>query len=230
MNQISELQKTLSHFLDWNKARIFCLSQILHALFQVRTVNLTQIAEAFQTSAKETSVYRRIQRFFKEFSFDKTFIIILVSKLFLLGEKCVLIMDRTNWKWGKSHINILTLSVEHFGIGIPIFWTVLNSGGSSGAEDRMTLMRKVIKILGVENIEVLLADREFIGEPWFRFLIEEKIPFIIRVKQNFLVKGVRDSYQVPIGELVKKLGKKKSNTKSLCCVMGSRSFCLSRIR
>lgn len=45
MNQISELQKTLSHFLDWNKARISCLSQILHALFRVRTVNLTQIAE-----------------------------------------------------------------------------------------------------------------------------------------------------------------------------------------
>lgn len=209
MNQIGELQKTLTHFLDWNKARISCLSQILHALFQVRTVNLTQIAEAFQTPVKEASAYRRIQRFFKGFSFDMTFIIVLVSKLFLLGEKCVLIMDRTNWKWGKSHINILTLSVEHFGIGIPIFWTVLNSGGSSGTEDRMNLMRKVIKALGVENIEVLLADREFIGEPWFRFLIEEKVPFIIRVKQNFLVKGIRDGYQVPIGELVKKLGKKK---------------------
>jgi len=209
MNQIGELQNTLTHFLDWNKARISCLSQILHALFQVRTVNLTQIAEAFQTPAKEASVYRRIQRFFKEFSFDMTFIIVLVSKLFLLGEKCVLIMDRTNWKWGKAHINILTLSVEHFGIGIPIFWTVLNSGGSSGAEDRMNLMRKVIKVLGVENIEVLLADREFIGEPWFRFLIEEKVPFTIRVKQNFLVKGIRDDYQVPIAELVKRLGKKK---------------------
>jgi len=209
MNQISELQKTLSHFLDWNKARISCLSQILHALFHVRTVNLTQIAEAFQSSAKEESVYRRVQRFFKEFSFDMTFIVILVSKLFMLGEKCVLIMDRTNWKWGKSHINILTISIEHFGIGIPIFWAVLSTGGNSSLEDRRNIVRKVINLLGVDNIEVLLADREFIGEPWFRFLIEEKVPFIIRVKECFLANGIREGYQVPLSELVKKLGRKK---------------------
>lgn len=209
MNRISELQETLSHFLDWNKARISCLSQILHALFQVRTVNLTQIAEAFQSSAKETSVYRRVQRFFKESSFDMTFIVILVSKLFLLGGKCVLIMDRTNWKWGKSHINILTISIEHFGIGIPIFWSVLNTGGSSSTEDRTSIVRRVINMLGVENIEVLLADREFTGMPWFSFLIEEKIPFIIRVKGGFLADGIRNVYRVPLSELVRKLGRKK---------------------
>ena len=209
MNRISELHETLTHFLDWNKARISCLSQILHALFLVRTVNLTQIAEAFQSSAKEESVYRRIQRFFKDYSFDMSFVVILVSKLFLLGAKCVLIMDRTNWKWGKSDINILTISIEHFGIGIPIFWAVLNTGGASSLEDRKKVILKIIHLLGAENIEVLLADREFIGEPWFRFLIEEKVPFIIRVKQNFLAEGIRSGYQVPIGELVKKLGKKK---------------------
>lgn len=209
MNRISELQETLFHFLDWNKARISCLSQILHALFQVRTVNLTQIAEAFQSSAKETSVYRGVQRFFKESSFDMTFIVILVSKLFLLGGKCVLIMDRTNWKWGKSHINILTISIEHFGIGIPIFWSVLNTGGSSSTEDRTSIVRRVINMLGVENIEVLLADREFTGMPWFCFLIEEKIPFIIRVKGGFLADGIRNGYRVPLSELVRKLGRKK---------------------
>jgi hypothetical protein len=118
-------------------------------------------------------------------------------------------MDRTNWKWGKSHINILTISIEHFGIGIPIFWTVLSTGGSSSLVDRMSIVRKVINLLGVGNIEVLLADREFIGEPWFRFLIEEKVPFIIRVKECFLADGIRQGYRVPLSELVKKLGGKK---------------------
>lgn len=42
MKQVSELQKTLFHFFDWNKARLECLVQILQALFAVRTVNLTQ--------------------------------------------------------------------------------------------------------------------------------------------------------------------------------------------
>jgi len=130
MRQISELETTLIHFLDWNKARISFLVQILQALFIVRTVNLTQIAQAFCSSAKEESVYRRIQRFFSGFSFDMSFIVILACKFFTWGEQCVLLLDRTNWKWGKSHINILVLSIEHLGIGIPIFWTVLRKGGN----------------------------------------------------------------------------------------------------
>lgn len=82
MKHISELHKILSHFLDWNKARLTCLAQILQAFFCVRTVNMTQIAEAFQTKVKGESSYRRIQRFFKEFSFDMSFIVVLVLNLF----------------------------------------------------------------------------------------------------------------------------------------------------
>lgn len=211
MKQISELQTILFHFLNWNKARISCLVQILQGLFLVRSVNLTQIAEAFKTAAKEESSYRRIQRFFKEFSFDMSFIVILVSKLFIMDEKCVLIMDRTNWKWGKKHINILMLSIEHFGIGIPLFWTVLDKAGTSSSQDRIDLLKRVIKRLGSEKIKVLLADREFIGETWFRFLIEENIPFVIRVKKNFMVEGIRNGYEVPIKELLKELGRKKKH-------------------
>lgn len=209
MTQISELSDILFHFSDWNKARISCLVQILQGLFLTRTVNLTQIAQGFQGKAKEKSVYRRIQRFFQGFSFEMSFIVVLVSKLFIMGEKCTLIIDRTNWKWGKTHINIMVLSVEHFGIGIPLFWTVLKKGGNSSTTDRIHILRKVIKAIGAENIHVLLADREFIGESWFRFLIEENTPFIIRTKQNFKVKGLRNGYAVPIVELLKKLGRKK---------------------
>lgn len=209
MQQISELQTILFHFLNWNKARISCLIQIIQGLFLVRTVNLTQIADAFQNSAKQISSYRRIQRFFKSFSFDMSFIVILVSKLFMLDEKFVLIMDRTNWKWGKKNINILMLSIEHFGIGIPLFWTVLNKDGTSSTKDRIRILKKVISKVGRENIKVLLADREFIGEVWFRFLIEANIPFIIRVKKNCLVDKIRNGYKVPIDTLIDNLGRKK---------------------
>src|SRR5271170_3185323 len=107
MRKISELETTLTHFLDWNKTRTSFLIQVLQALFIVRTVNLTQIAQVFSSSAKEESVYRRIQRFFSGFSFDISFIVILACKFFTWGEHCVLLLDRTNWKWGKIHINIL---------------------------------------------------------------------------------------------------------------------------
>ena len=110
MKQISELEKTLTQFLNWNKSRINCLVQILQALFCVRTVNLTQIAEAFQSSVKEDSSYRRVQRFFKEFSFDMSAIVPIVLNLFKLEGKFTLMMDRTNWQWGKKHINIFMLT------------------------------------------------------------------------------------------------------------------------
>jgi hypothetical protein len=60
----------------------------------------------------------------------------MVNKLFLISEPAVLIMDRTNWTWGKKDINILRVSIEHFNIGIPVYWVVLNKGGSSSFSKR----------------------------------------------------------------------------------------------
>lgn len=210
MHQISELKMILFHYLDWNKARVKCLLQLIQGIFLVRTVNLTQIAQVFQTPAKPDSSYRRIQRFFLGFSFDMTLVIVLILRLFTFGEKCALIMDRTNWKWGRHPINILMLSVEHFGMSIPLFWIVLKTGGSSATKDRMQMMRRVLKTFGLDRIQVLLADREFIGEEWFRFLIDSGVPFVIRVKQNSMVSGLRnDSTLVPIKEVVKLMGRRK---------------------
>ena len=92
MKQISELQNILSLFLNWNKARINCLTQILQALLQVRTVNLTQIAAAFQTNVTEESCYRRVRWFFTLFSFDLSAIVSIVFKLFPLEGKWLLVL------------------------------------------------------------------------------------------------------------------------------------------
>ncbi|MBS0650577.1 MAG: hypothetical protein JSR93_05395 [Verrucomicrobia bacterium] len=93
-----------------------------------------------------------------------SFVAVLACKFFTWGELCILLLDRTNWKWGKTHINILVLSIEHIGIGISIFWIVLKTRGSSGTKDRVKILKLVIKAIGKNNIRVLLTDREFIGE------------------------------------------------------------------
>lgn len=209
MKQISELEKTLSHFLDWNKARITCLAQILQALFHVRTVNLTQIAAAFQTDVKEASCYRRICRFFTDFSFDISSIVLIVLHLFPLGGKYLLILDRTNWKWGETPINILMLSIAYRGISIPLFWAVLDLEGNSSPEDRITLIKKILEKFGAKKVEALVADREFVGTKWFHFLLEQNIPFVIRIKRCFIAKGIREEGLAPISELCKGLGRKK---------------------
>jgi hypothetical protein len=208
MKHISELQATLSNFFDWHKCRLDCLGQIIQALFVVRTINLTQVASAFKSEVKEASSYRRVCRFFTGFTFDMSRLVLLVFRLFPLGNRFILILDRTNWKWGKTPINILMLSMAYRGIGIPLFWVVLNLEGNSCAEDRIDLLKRVVERLGISRIEALLADREFIGTQWFRFLIEHKIPFIIRVKQNSMVE-IGESGKLSIGRLRKWLLRKK---------------------
>jgi hypothetical protein len=210
MRHISELQKTLSDFFDWHKARISCLTQILRALFCVKTVNLAQIATAFQTNSQEESAYRRICRFFTGFSFDLSTIVPLVLRVFSLQGKHLLIIDRTNWKWGKSPINILMLSVAYLGISIPLFWAVLDLDGTSCLEDRSSLLEQVLEKFGLEKIEAVVADREFVGKEWFNFLIEKKIPFVIRVKGKFMAEGIRHNYPVPLQTLCKQLGRRKN--------------------
>jgi len=209
MHYTSELQTILSQSLNWNKARISCLIQILQALICVRTVNLTQIAAFFKSSAKQESSYRRARRFFSGFSFDRTVIIPMVLALFSLKKDLILILDRTNWKWGKTDINIMLISIAYKGIGIPIFWLVLSTGGSSSTATRIRVLKTVLKKIGVGRIKAFLADREFIGEAWFRFLKKQKIPFIIRIKQNTLSSGVIEGAQVPIIALWNKGAKKQ---------------------
>ena len=96
MNHVNELQRLLFQNLNWNKARIACLAQILQPLICARTVNLTQISSFFQSNAKQESSYRRVRQFFSGFSFDITVNIPLILSLFCLKRQVILILDRTN--------------------------------------------------------------------------------------------------------------------------------------
>lgn len=210
MHHVNELQRLLFQNLNWNKARIACLAQILQALICARTVNLTQISSFFQSHAKLESSYRRVRRFFSGFSFDITVIVPLILTLFCLKGQLILILDRTNWKWGKKDINILLLSVAYRGIGIPLFWSVSSHSGSSSTSERISILKKILQQIGHRRIQAFLADREFIGEDWFRFLKKAKIPFVIRIKKNTMTGGIRNYYLVPILELWKNRGRSKS--------------------
>lgn len=220
MHCINELQRLLSQNFDWNKARIACLAQILQALICARTVNLTQISTFFRSNAKQDSSYRRVRRFFSEFSFDVTIIIPLILALFSLKGQLILILDRTNWKWGKKDINILLLSVAYRGIGIPLFWSVSSSGGSSSTTERISVLKKVLQQIGHKRIHAFLADREFIGDEWFRFLKKAKIPFVIRIKKNTMAEGIRP-YPIPILELWKTRGRSKSIVNAPVLIWGN---------
>lgn len=209
MNHISELHTTLAQFFNWNKARLTCLVHIIQALFCVRTINLAQIATAFQTDCKEESAYRRVCRFFTNFSFDFSCIAPFIFKVFPLDRKCTLILDRTNWKWGKTPINILMLSIAYRGISIPFFWSVLDLEGNSCTSDRISLLKRALQQFPLERIEAVVADREFVGKEWFSFLINTNIPFVIRVKGAYKVFELGAHKSISIHQLLKSRGRRK---------------------
>ena len=98
-------------------------------------------------------------------------------------------MDRTNWEFGKAKINFLMLSVLGNGWSIPILWMLLPKKGNSNEEERIKLMNRFISIFGKGVIYDLLADREFIGDTWIGYLIEDEIPFDIRIRANMKVES-----------------------------------------
>ncbi|MES2998965.1 MAG: hypothetical protein V4700_06585 [Pseudomonadota bacterium] len=134
MNKISELKRILGESFDWNKARLDCFVRMLLALFAVRTVNLSELAVAFGSKAKVRSRYIRLQRFFKQFIFDYDILARWIFALFFSDKKSVYItIDRTNWFWGKSKINIFVLGIAYEGLAMPLFWQLLPKAGSSNS-------------------------------------------------------------------------------------------------
>ena len=192
MDHINELIVILNGSFNWNKARVTCFAKMLLALLTTRTVNLNKIACSMSSQAEQTSRYRRLQRFFSEFVIDFEMIAGFIFRLFFVTNgQWYLTIDRTNWQWGKSNINMLTLGIAFKGIAIPIYWTLLDKKGNSGTQERIALIQKFTHSFGKSCIAGLLADREFIGTEWFGWLITEQIPFWIRVKDNLLTTDSR---------------------------------------
>jgi len=189
MEEVSSLAKELKAHLPWHQARIIFLAQFLLALIVGRSTNLYRVAESFQTTALTESSYRRIKRFFGGY----TYCYEQLGKLILHWldlKKFELCMDRTNWKFGTKHINYLVVSVIWQGSSIPIAWVCLDKkGGNSNTKERIDLMEKVFKLIPAEKIDSLLADREFIGKEWFKWLDWKGVTCRLRAKENTQVVG-----------------------------------------
>lgn len=189
MDALSELMGSLKGSFKWNKARLFCLAGLLLALISVRTVNLREIAVAFVGDALLDSRYRRIRRFFSHFKIDYVVIARWIFGLYFSDQdKIYLTIDRTNWYWGKSKINVLTLGIAYEGMAIPLFWCALDKAGNALASEHIDILQRFVKVFGIGCIEGVLADREFGSNKLFAWCNSNKIPFYIRIKDNALVK------------------------------------------
>ena len=90
--------------------------------------------------------------------------------------------------------------------------------GNSDHFDRIDLIESFISVFGKERIEVLLGDREFIGDKWLLWLKSQNIKFVMRIKESnqyitnskgIFVKAKQLFYSLPKGQFVN-LGIRKS--------------------
>jgi transposase len=162
------------------------MSVMILALLESKSVNLARLCLTSQSNVLSDSMYKRMKRFIANSSFCPSQLISFIMNILNLDETITLILDRTNWKFGKTHINILYLAISYKGLGIPIVWTWLEDKkrGNSDHFDRIDLIETFMKMIDKTRIKVILGDREFIGFHWIHWLEENKIPYIFRLKEN----------------------------------------------
>ena len=99
----SELIEKIKEQTNWNRARIFVIVGLVVSIIILGRVNLKKIAKLLNPKQSSSANYRRLNRFFQHFRFDKTIIAHLLAS-FLPNEQWILSMDRTNWKFGDRFL------------------------------------------------------------------------------------------------------------------------------
>lgn len=147
---------------------------------KTRTSNLAKIANAIESEAESDSVYRQTQRFLK----NENKVSIHYLKLLKLNGQLKILIDRTEWKFGETWVNILTLSVAYKQVAIPVLWAVVNRKGNATAAEHVALIKKFVEEFGAERVRRVYADREFGSAELFKYLIENRIDFHLRLKTS----------------------------------------------
>ena len=184
---------TILAAFSFNKARKKVLAAIVLAVIKTRNVNLTVLAALQPSDASHESQYRKLQRFFEKWVFCQSeFAALILSKLPKPEGGYKLNIDRTNWEYGKKHINILTIGISIGKVSMPLIWKTLpqtTNRGNSNTKQRIALMNKVLKVLPAKDIHSITMDREFNGNEWLKWLDKKGVSFVLRLRRNVLVNG-----------------------------------------
>jgi hypothetical protein len=195
----------ISHFLKSRSILCYKKVQILLLLatciLKSRTSCLYRAADKIDDCA-DTFDMKKVdyQHFIKFFSTGKGDQIIdwvfyiLVELLLSKNSHFHLILDRTNWEFGKTSKNLLVIGVVYHGCLIPLIWKDLNKKGNSNTQTRLDLLKALVekwpKTHPIPTLQIV-GDREFIGEVWFRELEKMGIKFVFRLKSGLKMSVVK---------------------------------------
>ena len=179
-----------------NAARIKFFGLFICALCRVQTVCFEKLSCAFDTPVERGSSLRRIQRFMAEYVLDSDLIAKMIFALLPHRPPYTLALDRTSWRFSTTCVNVLMLAVVYHGVAFPLLFSLLDKRGNSSTDERIALVERYIRLFGREQIESLVADREFVGSRWVEWL-NLGIAYHIRIRNNFMVSDPRTGKTVP---------------------------------
>ncbi len=184
---VAALSWTLRGHVRLGKSRLETLCMLVVGMIGARTVNLGHVATEVGRGVLIASTYRRLQRFFQHVDLDPDWAAPILARLIGPAETWTLALDRTSWKIGTRDVNYLVLAVVTRRFRVPVFWTLLEGPGNSATATRIALMRRYLAHFPASSVRLLLADREFIGTEWLKFLNDTNIPFAIRLRADLRV-------------------------------------------
>lgn len=184
---VAALSVMLGGHVRLGKTRLETLSMLVTGMVAARTVNLGHIASQAGREVLIASTYRRLQRFFQHADPGEDWAAPLIARLIGAEGPWTLALDRTTWKIGTRDVNYLVLAVVTRRFRVPLFWTMIEGPGNSATGVRIALMTRYLAHFPASSIRMLLADREFIGAGWLKFLNDNNIPFAIRLREDLRV-------------------------------------------
>ncbi len=182
------LSRVIKDHVRLGPSRRQTVAQLVAGIARAGTVNLNRLAAHIESAAQTASVHRRLERFFSEVRLDPVEVARLtVSVLGLGGKPWHLAMDRTNWKFGRTDLNVLVLSVAVDQVCVPLLWTILDKAGCSSTAERIDLMQSFLSAFPDQKLASFAGDREFIGNKWISWLHDNGVPYVLRLREGMKV-------------------------------------------
>ena len=201
----SQLKNILILSLSILRIQTVCLNKLKGIVGQITGKEKT----------KPSSNYQRLLRIFHHHAFSRLWLDILRFTFELLRLKSdYLILDGTSWKRGERWYHYLVICIVYQSVAIPIYWLDLRKHGMSNIKERKYLMKKVLKSFNITN-KTLIADREYIGIDWFKYLIDSDLNFVIRLKKNVYHDAINKAVGKTVEQLIQKVKRSKIPHKSI---------------
>jgi hypothetical protein len=197
-----------SSFGDLKKSSFNCLKSTMAGIALAGSIQISKIARFFESEAQQASIEKKICRFLSDTILSEVAVAQCAARLLALGrnQKQTLLIDRTNWKYGNVHRNLLVLGVLHKGQLVPLISCNLGSKrkkGNSNTEDRIEVMDMFMEAFPKQKIKCIIGDREFIGKQWIGYLNKNYIPFVVRLKEDWsVINDPENQRTIPIKDYV----------------------------